>query len=63
MIESRAVVFAKVLICGSLIVGVVVAKNRHRRVTLAGLCTAWAVVGVYSLVVVINTLSVWSRLR
>ena len=31
MIESRAVVFAKVLICGWLIVGVVVAKSRHRR--------------------------------
>ena len=63
MISSRAVVVAKILICGWLIVSVVVAKNRRRRVTLAGLCTAWAVVGVYSLVVVINTLTVWSRLH
>ncbi len=60
MISSRAVVLAKILICGWLIVSVVVAKNQRRRVTLAGLCTAWAVVGVYSLVVVINTLTVWS---
>jgi hypothetical protein len=62
MISSRVVVLAKVFLCGMLILGALVARDRRHRVTLAGLCTAWAVVGVYSLVVLINTVSVWSRL-
>jgi hypothetical protein len=63
MISSRFIVFAKVMLCGSLILGAVAATHRRRRVTLAGLCAAWAVVGVYSLVVVINTSTLWAHLR
>jgi hypothetical protein len=63
MISSRLVIVFKVAICASLIIGALFAKRRRRRVTLTGLCTAWAVVGVYSLVVVINTLTVWAHLR
>ena len=63
MISSRLVILAKVLVCGGLVYGAILARDRRRRVTLAGLCTAWAVVGVYSLVVVINSISVWSRLH
>ena len=63
MISSRLVVVVKVAICASLIIGAVVARRRRRRVTLTSLCAAWAVVGVYSLVVVINTLSVWAHVR
>jgi hypothetical protein len=62
MISSRFVIFAKILVCGGLIFGAIVASNRRRRVTLPGLCIAWAVVGVYSLVVVLNTLNVVSHL-
>jgi hypothetical protein len=63
MISSHAVVVAKIAICASLVIGAVVAKRRKLRVSLAGLCTAWAVVGVYSLVVVINTLTVLGHVR
>jgi len=63
MISSRLVIVFKVAVCASLIIGALLAKRRRRRVTLTGLCTAWAVVGVYSLVVVINTLTVWAHLR
>lgn len=63
MISSRAVVVVKVLVCGALVYGAIVAKRRRFRVSLTGLCVAWAVVGIYSLVVLINTLSVWSHLR
>jgi hypothetical protein len=63
MISSHVVVLAKIGLCGSLIFGVITARNRRRRVSLLSLCMAWAVVGVYSLVVVINSLTVWSHLR
>jgi hypothetical protein len=62
MISSRFIIFAKILTCGGLIFGAIVASQRRRRVTLPGLCIAWAVVGVYSLVVLLNTLNVLSRL-
>ena len=62
MISSRFVIFAKVFICGSLIFGAILANQRRRRVTLPGLCIAWTVVGVYSLVVLLNTLNVLSHL-
>jgi hypothetical protein len=63
MIASRFVVVAKVSLCATLIIGAVFATRRRRRVTLASLCTAWAVVGVYSMVVVINSLTVWSHIH
>jgi len=63
MISSRLVIVVKVAICASLIIGAVLARRRRRRVTLVSLCAAWVVVGVYSLVVVINTLSVWAHIR
>ena len=63
MISSRVVVVFKVAICASLIIGALLARRRRHRVTLTGLCTAWAVVGVYSLVVVLNTLTVLAHLR
>ncbi len=63
MIASRFVVVAKVTLCATLIIGAVLATRRRRRVTLASLCTAWAVVGVYSMVVVINSLTVWSHIH
>lgn len=62
MISSRFIIFAKILTCGALIFGAIVASQRRRRVTLPGLCIAWAVVGVYSLVVVLNTVNVLSRI-
>jgi hypothetical protein len=62
MISSRFIIFAKILICGSLIFGAILANQRRRRVTLPGLCIAWAVVGVYSLVVLLNLLNVLSRI-
>ena len=62
MIEARVVVLAKILVCGSLIFGAILARLRRRRVTLVGLCAAWAVVGVYSFVVLLNTLNVISHL-
>ncbi len=62
MISSRFIIFAKILTCGGLIFGALLASQRRRRVTLPGLCIAWAVVGVYSLVVLLNTLNVLSRL-
>jgi Domain of unknown function (DUF5658) len=63
MISSHVVVLAKTLVCGALIVGALMSRHRRRRVTLPSLCTAWAVVGVYSLVVLINTLTVWAHMR
>ena len=62
MIESRLVVVAKALVCGFLIVGAILAKRWRRRITLPALCAAWAVVGVYSVVVLLNTLNLISRL-
>jgi Domain of unknown function (DUF5658) len=62
MISSKFIIFAKILTCGGLIFGALLASQRRRRVTLPGLCIAWAVVGVYSLVVVLNTLNVFSRI-
>jgi hypothetical protein len=62
MIESRLVVVAKVVVCGFLIAGAVLARRWKRRVTLPALCAAWAVVGVYSLVVLLNTINLLSRL-
>jgi hypothetical protein len=62
MIEARVVVLAKILVCGSLIFGAILARLRRRRVTLVGLCAAWAVVGVYALIVLLNTLNVISHL-
>jgi hypothetical protein len=62
MISSRIVIFAKILVCGALIFGAIVANHRRQRVTLPGLCIAWAVVGIYSLVVVLNTSNVLSHL-
>ncbi|MGZ4703235.1 MAG: DUF5658 family protein [Acidimicrobiales bacterium] len=62
MISSPFVALAKVIVCGSLIAGAVLAKHWRRRVTLPGLCTAWAVVGVYSVVVLLNTVNVLSRI-
>lgn len=62
MISSRIVIFAKILVCGALIFGAIVANRRRQRVTLPGLCIAWAVVGIYSLVVVLNTSNVLSHL-
>jgi hypothetical protein len=62
MISSRLIIFAKILVCGALIFGAILANHRRQRVTLPGLCIAWAVVGVYSLVVLLNTLNVLSHL-
>ena len=62
MISSRFIIVAKVLVCGALIFGALFANRRRLRVTLPGLCIAWAVVGVYSLVVLLNTLNVLSRI-
>ena len=62
MISSRFIIFAKILTCGGLIFGAILASQRRRRVTLPGLCIAWAVVGVYALVVLLNTLNVLSRI-
>ncbi len=60
MISNRLVILFKILVCGGLILGAVVAWRRHRRVTLPVLCLGWFVVGVYSLVVVLNTVTVLS---
>lgn len=62
MISSRLIIFAKILVCSALIFGALLANQRSRRVTLPGLCIAWAVVGVYSVVVLLNTLNVLSRI-
>ena len=62
MISSKFIIFAKILTCGALIFGALLASQRRRRVTLPGLCIAWAVVGVYALVVALNTLNVLSRI-
>jgi hypothetical protein len=61
-IESHLVILLKAVVCGSLIIGAILASRWERRVTLPGLCMAWAVVGIYSLVVLLNTLNVLSRL-
>ena len=60
-ISSPLVGVAKVLVCGSLILGAVVASRTRRVVSLPALCAAWAVVGIYSLVVLLNTLNLLSR--
>jgi uncharacterized membrane protein len=62
MISSHLVIVAKVLVCGALIIGAHLANSRHSRVTLPGLCVAWAVVGLYLLTVVLNSLNVLSHL-
>ena len=60
-IGSPFVAVAKVLVCGTLILGAVVASRTRRVVTLPALCAAWAVVGIYSLVVLLNFLNLVSR--
>jgi len=60
-ISSPLVAVAKVLVCGSLILGAAFARRSRRVVSLPALCTAWAVVGIYSLVVVLNAVNVLSR--
>ena len=56
-ISSPLVAVAKVLVCGTLILGAVVASRTRRVVSLPALCAAWAVVGIYSLVVLLNTIN------
>jgi hypothetical protein len=61
VISTPFVAVAKILVCSTLIAGAVLAKHWRRRVSLPALCMAWAVVGVYSVVVLVNVLNVLSR--
>lgn len=60
-ISSPLVGVAKVLVCGTLILGAVIASRTRRVVSLPALCAAWAVVGIYSLVVLLNVLNLLSH--
>ncbi len=60
-ISSPLVAVAKVLVCGTLILGALIASRTRRVVSLPALCAAWAVVGIYSLVVLLNGLNLLSR--
>jgi hypothetical protein len=60
-VSSPLIGVAKVLVCGTLIFGAIIASRTRRVVTLPALCAAWAVVGIYSLVVLLNTINLASR--
>jgi hypothetical protein len=60
MISNRLVIVVKAAVCAGIVASAVVARRRGRRVTLAELSLAWFVVGVYTLVVVLNSITVIS---
>ena len=60
-ISSPLVAVAKVLICGTLIAGAAFTRRWRRRVSLPAVCAAWAVVGFYALVVLLNVVNVLSH--
>jgi hypothetical protein len=60
MISNRLVIAVKAVVCGGIVASAVVAWRQGRRVTLAELSLAWFAVGVYTLVVVLNSITVIS---
>lgn len=59
-LETKALIPLKIFICAWLIFGAILARQRRQMVPIGALCAAWFVAGVYGLVVVLNTIKIFT---